>query len=239
MKLTGIVRWRTAGLLLAVLVIVGLPYMATTISTRSTQEAIAWVNHSSEVQAQTFRAAYLVHDIEAAIYRGLVGDDDAKTRDRIQRVLGEESDLLANLRSMTSGSADQLRLVASLESSISGRVTLMNQALERLHAQDLAGARQSLRDAEDLFPINATTMAIVHDEEVLLRARQAAADHQAFNGGVVLALSALAQLLLLVIIIVTSERQIGQTPAGGNPRGSRRAALAADLAGGARTNRVV
>ena len=210
MKLTGIVRWRTAGLLLAVLVIVGLPYMATTISTRSTQEAIAWVNRSSEVQAQTFRAAYMVHDIEAAIYRGLVGDDDAKTRDRIQRVLGEESDLLANLRSMTSGSADQLRLVASLESSISGRVTLMNQALERLHAQDLAGARQSLRDAEDLFPINATTMAIVHNEEVLLRARQAAADHQAFNGRVVLALSALAQLVLLVIIIVTSERQIGR-----------------------------
>ena len=210
MKWAGIVRWRTAGLLLAVLVIVGLPYVVTTISSRSTQTAIEWVNHSTAVQARTFRSAYVVHDSEAAIYRALIGDDDAKTRSRIVRTLKEEPALLGSLRSMTRDNADQELLIGTLESSINGRITLMNQALDRLHALDVIGARQSLRDAEDLFPINAITTAIVRNEEVLLRERQAMADHQASNGRVVLALSALAQLLLLVIIIVTSERQIGR-----------------------------
>jgi PAS domain S-box-containing protein len=210
MKLAGIVRWRTVGLLLAVLAIVGLPYVVTTVNSRSTQEAIEWVNHSTQVQAETFRAAYVVHDIEAAIYRALVGDDDAKTRDRIMRTMQEEPALLANLRLMTRDNADQEALIGRLENGINGRIVLMRQALEQLRARDVTGARQSLRDAEDLFPINVITTAIVHNEEALLRERQVTADRQAFNGRAVLALSALAQLLLLVIIIVTSERQIGR-----------------------------
>ena len=210
MKLAGIVRWRTVGLLVAVLVIVGLPYWVTTVNSRATQQAIAWVNHSTEVQAQTFRAAYLVHDFESAIYRGIVGDDDARTRERIQRTLASASIVLGNLRETTRDNADQQLLIATLESSINGRVALMNQAVTRAHANDPAGARQSLRDAEDLFPINATAAAIVRNSESLLRERQATADQQAFNGRVVLALSALAQLGLLVIIVVTSERQIGR-----------------------------
>lgn len=210
MKMADGVRWRTAALLLAMLVIVGLPYLVTTINSRSTQEAIAWVNHSTEVQAQTFRAAYMVHDIEAAIYRGLVGDDDERTRDRIQRVLQEESTLLDSLRALTRTSAEQQQLIDKLESNINGRITLTNQALERLRANDPAGVRQSLRDADDLFPINATAKAIVQNEEALLRERQIEADRHAFHGRVVLALSALAQLVLLIIIVVTSERQIGR-----------------------------
>ncbi len=210
MKLVSIARWRTAGLLLAVLVIVGLPYVVTTITTRSTQEAIAWVNQSALVQAQTFRAAYVIHDAEAAIYRALIGDDDEKTRARILRTLHEEPALLAGLRSMTGNNVDQQVLMDELQNGINGRIVLMQQALERLQAHDVVGVRQSLRDAEDLFPVNAITTAIVHNTEALLRERQAKADQQAFNGRVVLASSAFAQLVLLVIIIAASERQIGR-----------------------------
>jgi len=87
---------------------------------------------------------------------------------------------------------------------------LMNQALARLQQGDAASARQSLRDAGDLFPINSEITDIVHNEDVLLQGRQADAGKQAINGRMVLSITALAQLLLLAIIVVASERQISR-----------------------------
>jgi len=111
---------------------------------------------------------------------------------------------------MTRDNPDQQTLIGSLENSVNGRVTLMNQALARLQRGDRAGARQSLRDADDLFGMNAQIAGIVKNEDALLKLRQSEAQHQAFNGRMVLSITALAQLLLLAIIVVTSERQIGQ-----------------------------
>ena len=82
MKIRGILRWRTAGLLLAVLVIVALPYAVTLSSARDTQRAAAWVNHSNAVKATTYELAYLARDSEGAIYRLLAGDDNELTRER-------------------------------------------------------------------------------------------------------------------------------------------------------------
>lgn len=210
MTLGGLIRWRTVGLLLAVLVIVGLPYVVTRSNSRATQTAISWVNHSTAVKSVAFRTAYVVHDSEAAIYRLLVGDDDAQTRMRVGRAAHEALPLLKSLRQMTRDNADQQILIGALESSVNGRIALMNQAMARVRMHDVAGARQSLRDAEDLFGISEQTTAIVQNEERLLRERQALADRESFNGRIVLTLSALAQLLLLVIIVVASERQIGR-----------------------------
>jgi PAS domain S-box-containing protein len=67
-----------------------------------------------------------------------------------------------------------------------------------------------LRDADDLFGMNAQIDAIVKNEEGLLQDRQKEAARQGVNGHIVLAVTALAQLLLLIIIVVSSERQIGQ-----------------------------
>lgn len=210
MKWNGVIRWRTVGLLLAVLVIVGLPYAVTQSNSRATQAAIAWVNHSTAVKSRTFRVAYVVQDSETAIYRLLTGDGDAHSNERARRALREGPSLLKDLRSMTRDSPDQQVLVGVLESNVNGRLALLSQALARLRSHDLAGARQSLRDAEDLFAIDAPTAAIVAKEDSLLRARQRVADTQSGNGQLVLALSALAQLLLLGIIIVASEKQIGR-----------------------------
>ncbi|MEO7073143.1 MAG: ATP-binding protein [Rhodanobacter sp.] len=210
MKWNGFIRWRTVGLLLAVLVIVGLPYVVTRVNSRETQAAIAWVNQSTAVKSRTFRIAFAVQDSEAAIYRLLIGDTDANTLARVQRAARDGRPLIDELRRMTRYNPDQQLLIGALESNVNGRITLMNQALTRLRAHDQAGARQSLRDAEDLFAIDGPIAAIVGKEESLLRARQKTADAQSFNGRLVLALSALAQLLLLGIIIVASEKQIGR-----------------------------
>ena len=82
MKFNGIVRWRTAGLLLAMMIIVGLPYIVTLSGQRDTVRANAWVIHSNEVKALTYRIAYVIHDSEAASYRLLAGDATDAVRQR-------------------------------------------------------------------------------------------------------------------------------------------------------------
>ncbi|HWU75608.1 MAG TPA: ATP-binding protein [Rhodanobacter sp.] len=210
MKIRGALRWRTAGLLLAMLIIVGLPFMVTLSSSDQTQLASAWVIHSTEVRSMTYRVAYVVHDSEAAIYRLLAGDANAPTNARSLRAGNEVPALLQQLRAMTRDNPQQQLLLGGLENSVNGRNILMNQALQRLRAGDAAGARQSLRDADDLFAINPQITRIVDNENTLLAAREAAAAGQRTDGRWVLAITALAQLLLLAIIVVASERQIGQ-----------------------------
>ncbi len=203
-------RWRTAGLLLAVLVIVALPYVVTLSNSRDTQQATAWVIHSNAVKSVTYQLAYVMRDSEAAGYRLLVGDSNALTQRRALIASQEVAGLVRQLRSMTRDNPEQQALVGALESAATGRIALMNQALSRLQQGDQAGARQSLRDAGDLFVINSEITDIVHNEDSLLESRQAEARQQAFNGRLVLSISALAQLLLLTIIVIMSERQIGQ-----------------------------
>ena len=201
-------RWRIAGLLLAVVAIVGLPYAVTLNNTRDTQNTVGWVIHSNAVKALTYQIAYIVRDSETAAYRLLTGDTDEPTRVRAGMAAKEVAGLLQQLRGMTRDSPDQQALVSTLDASVTGRIALMNQALARLQRGDTAGARQSLRDARSLFRMNGLIGRIVQNEDALLPGRQALAAHQLFNARVVLTITSLAQLLLLAIIMVMSERQI-------------------------------
>ena len=210
MKFGGIVRWRTAGLLRAMLIIVGLPYVVTRENAGQTQLANDWVTHSTAAMSLVYQIAYVTRDSEAASYRLLAGDSNAMTQARAMRAAKEAPALLRQLRSMTRENPDQQALVGALESTVAGRLTLMNQALARLRQGNDVGAREALRDAGDLFPVNATVDAIVTNEDRVLGIRAEAAQKQAFTGRLVLAITALAQLLLLGIIVVSSERQIGQ-----------------------------
>jgi PAS domain S-box-containing protein len=210
MNWAGIIRWRIVGLLLAVVVIVGLPYLVVTLNARDTRHATAWVNHSMLVKSTAYRAAYVVHDSEAALYRMLVGDGDAHTLERIKHYKQEGLELTTQLGAMTRDNPDQQLLMGALEKSVNGRVILLGQAAARLQAGDAGGARRSLRDAEDLFPIDATISAIMRNEDALLARRQLAAERSTLVGRVVSALAALAQLVLLGLIIIMTERQIGR-----------------------------
>ncbi len=206
----GFFGWRTSGLLLAIIMIVGLPYVVTLGTSRDTMQAEAWVAHSSAVKAMTYQIAYVIRDSEAASYRLLTGDGNDLTRQRAGAAAGESTGLLRQLRALTRDNADQQVQLGSLENVVNGRVTLMNQALQRMQHGDAGGARQSMRDAGDLFAMNARITQIVHNEDKLLEGRKAAAAQQSFNGRVVLSVTALAQLLLLGIIVIMSERQIGR-----------------------------
>ena len=210
MKLVDIMRWRIAGLLLAVVAIVGLPYVVTLNNTRDTQNTVGWVIHSNAVKALTYQIAYIVRDSETATYRLLTGDIDEPTRTRAGMAAKEVVALLLQLRDMTRDNAKQQVLVGALNGNVSGRIALMSQALERLQKGDTAGARQSLRDGRILFRMNVLIGQIVQNEDALLPGRQALAGRQLFNARVVLSITALAQLLLLTIIVIMSEWQIGR-----------------------------
>ena len=210
MKARDIVNWRIAGLLLAIFIIVGLPYLVTLNNLRETQQTTAWVAHSNAVKAVTYEIAYRVRDGEAAAYRMLAGDGTVANQLRVDGAGNEVTGLLTQLRDMTRDNPDQQIQIGSLDSSINGRMTLMNQAVSRIRHADTAGARQSLRDAGDLFKISPQIAAVVKNEDMLLASRRAAASHDATNSRLVLGITALAQLLLLAIIAVASERQIGR-----------------------------
>jgi len=117
---------------------------------------------------------------------------------------------LRELRSMTRDNPAQQTLIGALENSISGRLILLARARELLQRGDADGAREALHEAAELFPFSAKVDAIVHNEDQLLASREQLAAGRAFNGQLVLAVTALAQLLLLAIIVIASERQIGQ-----------------------------
>ncbi|MFC5581960.1 sensor histidine kinase [Rhodanobacter terrae] len=209
MKVRGL-RWSTVGMLLAVLVIVALPYVVTLSNSRDAQQAAAWVTHSNIVKSLTYQVAYAMQDSESACYRLLAGDGNDSTRKRALLAGQQVPRLLRQLRAMTRDNPNQQTAISALESGVDGRIALMSHALSRLRQGDAAGARQSLRDGGDLFAIDSEIADIVQNEDGLLKARQANAGKQIFNGRVVLSITALAQLLLLTIIVIMSERQIGQ-----------------------------
>ena len=210
MKLKGLMRWRTAGLLGAMLIIVGLPYFVTLGSSRDARVAAQLVAHSNAVQATAYRIAYLLRDSEAATYRLFAGDDDASTRKRAVLAVDHASQLLRRLRAMTRDNPDQQARIGALETAVNGHVTLMNQAIARLSQGNPAGARQSLRDADDLFAVNGAIAGIVKAEDGLLKQRHLSAQDKFSQASVVLGVTALAQLLLLCIIVLASEQQIGR-----------------------------
>jgi PAS domain S-box-containing protein len=210
MKIRGVVRWRTAGLLLAMLIIVGLPYLVSLGSARDTKLANDWVVHSTLVRSVTYRIGYIVQDSQAATYRIQAGDINDHTEVRAKRAASEVPALMQTLRLMTRDNPDQQALIGALQSNVSGRITLMTQAMTRLQHGDAEGARQSLRDASDLFSVGTEISNIVQIEDRILESRREAAVQQSFNGKVVLAVTALAQLLLLTIIVIASESQVGQ-----------------------------
>jgi PAS domain S-box-containing protein len=210
MKVRGLLRWRVAGLLLAMVVIVALPYFATRVLADETQQANHWLNHANTVKALIYRIAYLIRDSEAASYRILSGDGDASIEQRALGAKNQAPALLEQLRASTRDNPDQQARIGGLESVVNGRITLVDQALARLHKGDVDGARQSLRDAGDLFRMHALIDGIAQTEDRLLLERSRAVEQQVHRSQLLLGLIALAQLLLLIVVVISSERQIGK-----------------------------
>ena len=202
--------WRTGGLLLAVLVIVALPYMITRGSSRQSLQAGELVTRSAEVQALVYRIADQTHDAESAIQHLLA--DDPYSHAETVAVSAENTipGLLEELRRISADNPSQQRLVEQLGAVENGRLALLHQAVDRYHHNDRAGAEQALRDAGALFHVDDIADKIVATAEQALQQRREAAREQSENSRLLLTLTAAAQLLVLMIVVIISERQIGR-----------------------------
>ena len=143
MNFRSFMSWRVAGLLSAMLIIVGLPYVVTRLNTQDTVLANSWVTHSTEVRSVAYRIAYLIRSSEAATYRMLVGDVGAETRAEAESSAAQVPELLQQLRAMTRDNPAQQSLIGALENSVTGRLTLMARARELQRQGDVGRAGQA------------------------------------------------------------------------------------------------
>ncbi len=203
-------RWRMAGLLCAVLVIVLLPYLATRTSHEDAMEASQLVTHSSEVKSLTYRIAYVTRSSEAAIHRLLEGDKDPSLIDNARLAGNEVPALLGQLSDMTRDNAAQQAAIGALGNVVNGRLALLEQALARIRHGDRAGAVAALHDAGTLFRMDQQIETVVRNEGTVLMERRAHARRSAFDSGLVLAITSIAQIVLLSVIVLVSERQIAR-----------------------------
>ncbi|QRN55736.1 PAS domain S-box protein [Dyella caseinilytica] len=203
-------RWRTGGLLLAVLVIVALPYMVTRGGAQQSLEAGELVTRSAEVQALVYRIADQTHDSESAIQYLLADNPYIRAEETAQTAERIVPNLLDQLHHLVADNPEQEHLVDQLSAVENGRLALLNQAMQRYQEHDIAGAGQALRDAGALFRIDDIANRIVQNAEQQLLLRREAARQQSHNSSLVMALTAVAQLVMLTIVVVVSERQIGE-----------------------------
>ena len=203
-------RWRMAGLLCAVLVIVLLPYLATRTSHTDAMEAGDLVTHSSEVKSLTYRIAYVTRSSEAAAYRLLEGDKEPSLADSARQAGNDVPALLGQLSEMTRDNATQQAAIGALGNVVNGRLALLEQALARIQHGDHAGAAAALHDAGTLFRMDQQIETVVRNEGSLLMERRAHARRSAFQSALVLTITSVAQILLLSIIVFVSARQIAR-----------------------------
>lgn len=201
--------WRTGGLLLAVLVIVALPYLITRGGSRQMFVAGELVTRSAEVEALVYRIADQTHSSESALQHLLAGDAYAQTQAVAQSAEKVTPGLLDELRRITADDPAQARLAEQFVAVESGRLALLHQAVQRYQQKDGEGAAQALRDADALFHIDMVANKLVVAAEQALQQRHEAAKKQSDTNRLVLELTAVAQWLMLMIVVVVSERQIG------------------------------
>ncbi|WP_343132817.1 ATP-binding protein [Dyella sp. M7H15-1] len=210
MQQVAALRWRTGGLLFAVVVIVALPHMITRGGAQQSLAAGELVTRSAEVQTLVYRIANQTYSSESAIQHLLSNDPYGRAESIVQNVERTVAGLLERLHRMTMDNPEQEHLVDRFNAVENGHLALLHQALQRYKQNDPIGAEQALRDASTLFRINDIADKIVANAEQQLQLRHEAARNQSYNNSMVLALTAVAQVLMLAIVVVVSERQIGQ-----------------------------
>lgn len=202
-------RWRLFGLLVAVVVIVALPYMVNRSSSEAALNSRDWVAHTADIKANIYRVDAILRSSEAAMYALVSGAPmDATLEDRATYPRQTVPGLITSLREMMRDNARQLTRLGALESTANGRMALTDKALGHLKAGDRAAAFADLENARTLFPVREQVRGVLAEETKLLDARRQSAQDSATDNRYVLLVAALAQIALLGIVVYVSERQI-------------------------------
>jgi PAS domain S-box-containing protein len=202
-------RWRMFGLLVAVVVIVALPYMVNRSSSDAALNSRDWVAHTADIKANIYRVDAILRSSEAAMYALVSGAPiDATLQDRALYPRQTVPGLIASMREMMSDNSQQLTRLGALESTATGRMALTEKALSHLKAGDRPAAFADMENARMLFPVREQVREVLAEETKLLDARRQSAQDSATDNRYVLLVAALAQIALLGIVVFVSERQI-------------------------------
>lgn len=201
-------RWRMAAMLLAVLVSVALPWVASRTATSSALLASNWVAHSNEVSATVNDLLYRLRDAEAATYSTLQGMHSASLDERLAQAHAQIGPLVDKLRELTVDNADQQVRIGTLKSVVEHRVALMQLARKRYAEGNPADAYRELADAAVAFPYSGLAAEIIHTEAQLRDQRIQASRNKSRIANAMQIGAVLVQLLLLAVVVVVSERAI-------------------------------
>jgi len=194
--------WRLALLLLAVALIVVVPAVMLHSATVDSIAAVDQVNHSQQVEAQSYELAYDVRNVEAAALAIATGVDAPELPGRIAESRARIEPALDTLQALTSDNAEQQVRIGMLRTNIALRLEEVDHILE---GTSTAAGIEALVTR---YPIRNVAAEIVAEERALLAERTAAAD-QAQRRAEMLRWSAiLAQLALLGTVVFFATLQL-------------------------------
>src|SRR5690606_7318176 len=196
-------RYRLPGLILAVALIVIVPFVLNTIASRAESRAMEWVIHSHLVEARVSTLAADVRSVEAAALGQGYGVDIELLRDRISYSRPRIEPLMAELDALTRDNPVQQRLLGELRSLLTLRLGEIYRLLDTASTPTVDEVEAILTR----YPIHGLVAKVNAEEQRLLELREAEAEVATRRARLVSGAGLVLQLLLLGLLAWYALRQ--------------------------------
>lgn len=197
-------RWRLVLLALAVALIVVVPVLLLRDASNDAVKAVELVNHTQQVEAQTYALSYDVRNVEAAALAMAAGVDAAELPGRIADSRVRIEPALDKLQALTRDNPTQQVRIGILRANIEQRLREVDRILA--HTSTAAGVEALVTR----YPIRDAAADIVLEERRLLGSRVAASQRIQRNAELLRWGAMLAQLLLLGTVTYLSTRELAR-----------------------------
>ena len=196
-------RYRLPGLILAVALIVIVPFVLNTIASRAESRAMEWVIHSHLVEARVSTLAADVRSVEAAALGQGYGVDIELLRDRISYSRPRIEPLMAELDALTRDNPVQQRLLGELRSLLTLRLGEIYRLLDTASTPTVDEVEAILTR----YPIHGLVAKVNAEEQRLLELREAEAEVATRRARLVSGAGLVLALLLLGLLAWYALRQ--------------------------------
>lgn len=195
-------KWRFALLLLAVVLIVVVPAALLRNASIDSVQAMEQVNHSQQVEAQSYALTYDLRNIEAAALAISAGVDAPGLRGRIEESHARIRPALDTLQALTRDNPQQQVRIGILRANVELRMDEVDRILAG--TSNAAGVERLVTR----YPIRGIAAEIVGEERALLARRTAVAEKTRERAGLLRWGAVLAQLALLGTVMFFAVRQL-------------------------------
>jgi PAS domain S-box-containing protein len=195
-------KWRLWLLLLAVALIVVVPAVLLRTAAVDSIAAVEQVNHSQQVEAQSYALTYDLRNLEAAALAMAAGVDAPELPSRIAESRARIGPALDTLQALTSDNPSQQVRIGLL------RANIMQRMEEVDHILDGTANAAGIEALVTRYPIRGIAAEIVGEERALLGVRTAAADRARQRAELLRWGAMLAQLALLGAVMFFATRQL-------------------------------